>query len=173
MDTAVIAQLVTGIATLIIGGVLVFQLRKQNQQIEIQNRQLELQHQDSARELGFASMTRVADLTLTKITNDSLLDACIKIGEGGEKATEKEMNQFVSFMRTAYLQMINSWILGVNDKSVEFYKGNFGTLMGRPGEREYYLTNGRIIVNTVFGLDDLAKLGDIVYEELEGSPVPA
>ena len=40
MDTAVIAQLVTGLATLIIGAVLVFQLRTQNQQIAIQNRQL-------------------------------------------------------------------------------------------------------------------------------------
>ena len=53
MDISVIAQLLTGLATLIIGAVLVFQLRKQNQQIEIQNRQLELQHQDSDRELAF------------------------------------------------------------------------------------------------------------------------
>ena len=58
MDTAVIAQLVTGLATLIIGAVLVFQLRKQNQQISIQNRQLELQHQDSERELAFSARAR-------------------------------------------------------------------------------------------------------------------
>ena len=45
--------------------------------------------------------------------------------------------------------------------------------MGTPGERRYYLTNGRIIIKTVFELDDLANLGDAVYEEQEGSPVPA
>ena len=45
--------------------------------------------------------------------------------------------------------------------------------MGTVGERRYYLTNGRIIVGTVFQLSDLMKLGDIVYEELEGIPVPA
>ena len=45
--------------------------------------------------------------------------------------------------------------------------------MGTVGERRYYLTNGRIIVGTVFQLSDLMKLGDTVYEELEGNPVPA
>jgi hypothetical protein len=35
------------------------------------------------------------------------------------------------------------------------------------------VTNGRIIIGTVFGLNDLLELGDTVYEELEGSPVPA
>ena len=44
--------------------------------------------------------------------------------------------------------------------------------MGNVGEREYYLTNGRTIIGTVFGLKDLLELGDMVYEELEGSPVP-
>ncbi len=45
--------------------------------------------------------------------------------------------------------------------------------MGTPGERKYYLTNGRLIVGNVFGLSNLVSLGDTVYEELEGSPVPA
>ena len=173
MDTAVIAQLVTGVATLIIGAVLLFQLRKQNQQIEIQNKQLELQHQDSDRQLGFASRQSYQELTLSRITNESLLDAYMKVSKGVEEASDKEIHQFVSFMRTAYLQLINSWNLGVYDKSEEFYKGNFGNLMGSAGERKYYLTNGRIIVGMVFGLEELVKLGDIVYEELEGIPVPA
>jgi len=45
--------------------------------------------------------------------------------------------------------------------------------MGSVGERRYYLTNGKIIVGTVFGLSDLVNLGDMVYEELQGRPVPA
>ena len=45
--------------------------------------------------------------------------------------------------------------------------------MGTVGERGYYVSNGRIIVNKVFGLEELTRLGDIVYEELEGSPIPA
>ena len=34
------------------------------------------------------------------------------------------------------------------------------------------LTNGRIIVGTVFGLSELVSLGDTVYEGLEGKLVP-
>ncbi|HAT22060.1 MAG TPA: hypothetical protein DCS57_04510 [Dehalococcoidia bacterium] len=173
MDISVIAQLLTGLATLIIGAVLVFQLRKQNQQIEIQNRQLELQHQDSDRELAFSARARGEELTLARLTNDSLLDAYMKVGRGEDTASDKEIHQFISYMRTSYLQMINAWNLGANDRSVDWYKGNLGNLMGSVGERKYYLTNGRIIIGTVFGLNDLLELGDTVYEELEGSPVPA
>ena len=43
MDLVVIAQLITGVATLIVALVLVFQLRKQS-------RQLEVQHLDSDRQ---------------------------------------------------------------------------------------------------------------------------
>tara|TARA_B100000029_G_C17429799_1_gene907459 strand:- start:487 stop:642 length:156 start_codon:yes stop_codon:yes gene_type:complete len=49
MDLIVIAQIITGLATLIVALVLVFQLRKQNEQINIQNKQLELQHKDTER----------------------------------------------------------------------------------------------------------------------------
>ena len=92
MDTAVIAQLVTGIATLIIGTVLVFQLRKQNQQIEIQNRQLELQHQDSERELAFSARARGEELTLSRLTNDSLLEAYMKVAKGDDTASDIEIH---------------------------------------------------------------------------------
>ena len=106
MDIAVIAQLVTGMATLIIGTVLVFQLRKQNQQIEIQNRQLELQHQDSERELAFSARARGEELTLARLTSDSLLDAYLKVGKSEQKASDKEIHQFVSYMRTSYKRQI-------------------------------------------------------------------
>ena len=90
-------------------------------------------------------------MTLARLTNDSLLDAYLKVGKGEEEASDKEIHQFVSYMRTSYLQMINAWNLGAYDRSVEWYKGSLGNLMGNVGEREYYLTNGRIIIGTVFG----------------------
>ena len=96
----------------------------------------------------------------------------MKVAKGDDTASDIEIHKFVSYIRTSYLQMINAWSLGAFDRSVEWYKGNLGNLMGNVGEREYYLTNGRTIIGTVFGLKDLLELGDIVYEELEGSPVP-
>ena len=97
----------------------------------------------------------------------------MKVWAGIDSPSNEETHQFLNYMRLLYLQMINEWNLGVNAKNVEYFKGRLGTLMGTVGERRYYLTNGRIIVGTVFQLSDLMKLGDVVYEELEGSPVPA
>ena len=97
----------------------------------------------------------------------------MKVGAGLETPSDEETHQFMNYMRLSYLQMINEWRLGVNDKNVEYFKGRLGVLMGSVGERRYYLTNGKIIVGTVFGLSDLVNLGDMVYEELQGRPVPA
>ena len=44
MDVAIVAQIITGIATFIVAIVLVFQLTKQNQQ-------LQMQHRDSIKKL--------------------------------------------------------------------------------------------------------------------------
>ena len=161
-----IAQIATGIATLVVALFLAAQLI-------LQRRQLDIAHQDSFRELGFAAPTRNEELLLARLTNKSLLNSYMKLGAGIESPSNEETHQFLNYMRLLYLQMINEWNLGVNAKNIEYFKGRLGTLMGTVGERQYYLTNGRIIVGTGCQLSDLMKLGDIVYEELEGNPVPA
>ena len=169
METALIvaiAQIATGMATLVVALFLAAQLL-------IQKRQLEIAHQDSVRELGFAARTRNEELILARLTDKSLLKSYLKVGAGLETPSDEETHQFMNYMRLSYLQMINEWRLGVNDKNVEYFKGRLGVLMGSIGERRYYLTNGKIIVGTVFGLRDLVNLGDMVYEELQGRPVPA
>ena len=167
MDTdlvVAVSQIATGIATLVVALFLAGQLI-------MQRKQLDMAHQDAQRELGFSHRTRNEQLTLARITNDSLLDAYLKVSKGDEDASEKEVHKFVSYMRTSYLQMINAWDLGYYGDNVELVKGAFGNLMGSVGERKYYITNGRIIIDTVFQLPKLRELGDIVYEELEGRPV--
>ena len=164
--TVAIAQIATGIATLVVALFLAAQLL-------IQRRQLDIAHQDSVRELGFAARSRKEELTLARLTNEPLLDAWVKVGADSEPPNDKEIHQFMNYMRLSYLQMINEWNLGVNENNVRYFKGTLGILMGTQGERKYYLTNGRIIVGTVFGLSDLVSLGDTVYEEIEGSPVPS
>ena len=97
----------------------------------------------------------------------------MKVGAGLETPSDEETHQFMNYMPLSYLQMIKEWRFAVNDKNVEYFKGRLGVLMGSVGERRYYLTNGKIIVGTVFGLSDLVNLGDMVYEELQGRSVPA
>ena len=161
-----IAQIATGLATLVVAMFLAGQLI-------IQRRHLEIAQQDSVRNLGFAASTRNEEISLARLTNRPLLESYMNAGEAQGTQTKIDSHIFFNYMRLMYLQMINEWNLGVNDNNVEYFKGRLGVLMGTVGERGYYVSNGRIIVNTVFGLEELTRLGDIVYEELEGSPVPA
>ena len=117
----------------------------------MQRKQLDAVHQDSAKELGFAARTRIEELSLARLTNDPLLEAYLKVGKNDQTASDKEIHKFIVFMRLSYLQLINAWNLGGNNKNIEYCKGSFGNLMRTPGERKYYLTNGRIIIKTVFG----------------------
>ena len=43
--------------------------------------------------------------------------------------------------------------------------------MATPGERQYYARNGRVILSLLETSGELVKLGDTVYQELEGGPV--
>ena len=52
MDLVVIAQIITGIATLTVATVLVFQLRKQNEQLSLQHRDAERNLIVSIREIA-------------------------------------------------------------------------------------------------------------------------
>ena len=99
-----IAQIATGIATLVVALFLAAQLI-------LQSRQLDIAHQDSLRELGFAARTRNEELLLARLTNKSLLNSYMKLGAGIESPSNEETHQFLNYMRLLYLQMINEWNL--------------------------------------------------------------
>ena len=77
--------------------------------------------------------------------------------------------------REFYVQLLTEWSLGrgghFEHLNVEYYKGRLGIIMATPGERQYYVSNGRVILSLLETSGELVELGDIVYQELEGSPV--
>ena len=98
--TVAFAQIATGIATLVVALFLAAQLL-------IQRRQLDIAHQDSIRELGFAARSRKEELTLARLTNETLLDAWIKVGADSEPLNNREIHQFMNYMRLSYLSLIH------------------------------------------------------------------
>ena len=78
MDLIDIAQIITGLATLIVALVLVFQLRKQNEQINIQNKQLELQHKDTERDFITQFDTRFEDIQKNIYSNDDMASIWVR-----------------------------------------------------------------------------------------------
>ena len=171
MDTDLViavAQLLTGIATLIVATFLAAQLM-------MQKKQLEIAHIDSNRNLAFVSRTRTQELTLAQITSESLLSAYENATDGFDALDDADTRRFFGMQREFYVQLLTEWSLGrggqVEHLNVDYYKGRLGIIMATSGERQYYVSNGRVILSLLETSGELVKLGDIVYQELEGSPV--
>ena len=86
-----VAQIATGIATLVVALFLAAQLF-------LQRKQLEIAHQDSFRELGFAARTRNEELLLARLTNKSLLNSYMKGGASLETPSDEETHQFINYI---------------------------------------------------------------------------
>ena len=88
---------------------------------------------------------------------------------------DTDIRRFFGMQREFYVQLLTEWSLGgsghVEHLNVEYYKGRLGIIMATPGERQYYVSNGRVILSLLETSGELVKLGDTVYQELEGSPV--
>ena len=74
MELEVIAQLVTGIATLVVAIVLLLQLRKQNHE-------LDLQHQDSMREFNFQENQTMGDFFIEMMKDPVLAELYLRGSE--------------------------------------------------------------------------------------------
>ena len=172
METELIiaaAQLLTGIATFTVATFLAAQLM-------MQKKQLEIAHRDSDRNLAFASRTRTQELTIAQIISEPMLTAYENAKNGIGEMSDGDTRRFFGMQREFYVQLLTEWALGssghVEHLNIEYYKGRLGIIMSTAGERQYYVSNGRIILSLLETSGELVKLGDAVYRELEGTPIP-
>ena len=105
MDTDLViavAQLLTGIATLIVATFLAAQLM-------MQKKQLEIAHIDSNMKLAFVSRTRTQELTLAQITSESLLSAYENAKDGFDELDDTDARRFFGMQREFYVQLLTEW----------------------------------------------------------------
>jgi hypothetical protein len=104
-----------------------------------------------------------------------LLSAYENAKDGFGDLDDTDTRRFFGMQREFYVQLLTEWSLGrgghFEHLNVEYYKGRLGIIMATPGERQYYVSNGRVILSLLETSGELVELGDIVYQELEGSPV--
>ena len=85
---------------------------------------------------------------------------------------DTDTRRFFGMQREFYVQLLTEWSLGrdcgVEHLNVEYYKGRLGIIMATSGERQYYVSNGRIILSLLETSGELVKLGDAFYQELGG-----
>ena len=96
---------------------------------------------------------------------------------GFDEWDETDTRRFFGIQRKFHVQLLTEWSLGdsghVEHLNVEYYKGRLEIIMATAGERQYYVSNGRVILSLLETSGELVKLSDIVYQELEGNPLPS
>mgnify|MGYP001385620800 FL=1 len=162
MDLAIVAQIITGVATFIVAIVLVFQLRKQNEQLRIQ-------HRDSVREANYQIGSRFEDVTKETVLDESLADIWLRGAEDWNNLkTDVERYRFRNHYRQ-YMMILNAWY---DTEDVEYpdtlRMTQARNMLARPGFAhcyKYYFK--RQFMNKM----DLMILWDNVYKEFYGEDI--
>ena len=166
MDTdsiVVVAQLLTGLATLIVASVLIWQML-------LQRKFLETAHTDNEQSLTFESLGLTDKLLAVRMEED-FSNVWSK-----RHSTEKNLNE-VEFekLNNYYLRwctvMQTEWRMGRLTKEADmfYYKRKLWAMLNSICGREFYVREGRDFIR----FEGLRELGDELYEELEGAPMPA
>jgi hypothetical protein len=112
---AIIAQICTGGATLIVALFLAAQIR-------LQMKALDRAHEDAERELLFSSRSMAQSLLTARNTNDSLFNAVNKGFTGMDNLTDSgEKLRYFTYMRSIYQWLITDWRLGRHKKIMPIF----------------------------------------------------
>ena len=165
MDTdsiVVVAQLLTGLATLIVAIFLAGQF-------VLQRKVLDRAHLDAERELTLSSLSLFQDHLNSRVTNESVRNLYAKRHEGLSNLSTSEFDGITTHFRMGYLITNNEWSLGRAKNFPGYYIKRFQGYLDSVAGREYYVQTGRAILNR----DRLVEIADEVFEELTGEAVPA
>ena len=150
MDTdtiVVVAQLLTGLATLIVASVLIWQ-------IVMQRKSLEMAHRDNEQSLAFSSLELTDKLLAVRMEKD--LD---------DKEFEKLNNYYLRW----FTVMNTEWHMGrLTGESDTYYKRKLWAILNAQCGQEFYIREGRDFIR----FERLRQLGDDLYSELSGTSIP-
>jgi len=156
-----LAQIGTGLATLILAIFLAAQ-------IILQRKALDRAHEDAERELSLSSYALFQEHLHSRITSDSLRKVYASRDEGLNGLNKSDLDVITTYFRAGYLLTNIEWRLKRRDRVLGYFIRRFDAFMDSIGGREYYVRWGRGILNQ----PALLELADDVYEKLEGQPVP-
>ena len=161
-----VAQIATGLATLIVAIFLAGQL-------SLQRRALDRAHSDAERELKYASQTRLDNLALARCTDETLTSIMARGRENMENLKGSiELDRFSVYLRQMYLWLINDWNLSRDRGEIKIFEAQLSQIMSGVGTRQFYSRFARgMFVRTA--PTELLEISDRVYEELERKGVNA
>ena len=166
MDTdsvVVVAQLITGLATLIVASVLIWQMI-------LQRKSLEMAHRDNEQNLAFAGQDLTDKLISVRMEKD-FSKVWVKRHGSEKELDEVEFEKLNNYYLRWCTVMQTEWRMGRLTKEADmfYYKRKLWAMLNSICGREFYVREGRDFIR----FEGLRELGDELYEELEGTPIPA
>ena len=170
-----IAQLVTGIATLLVALVLVFQLRKQNQQLKIM-------HVDSRNKMSMDSLLIFEKITIPNNYGDEFVNIMWKARTKGLSGmTENEIWQFQTWLTVSNRRIINQYIIdtlsqmGIYNESgvLHYWNSQYRLLFEYKAALELYpsVIRERIINQKNLGITGILEITDSLYKEMSDKTI--
>jgi hypothetical protein len=163
MDTAVIAQLVTGVATLIVASVLIWQM-------VMQRKSLEMAHRDNEQSLAFSSL-ELTDKLLAVRMEDDFSKVWVKRNNSEKDLNEEEFEKLNNYYLRWFTVMNTEWRMGrlTNEPDMYYYRRKLWAMLNSQCGQGFYIREGRDFIR----FDRLRKLADDLYGELSGTSIPA
>ena len=152
MDLVLIAQLITGIATLLVASVLIYELR--------------IQHNDSVRDFQFQRETQLLEITNLVLENKDFTELWIRGGEDyNNLKTDVERYQFIIYLRN-YIRLAIFQGEKIPDNA---NRATARFILSEPGRRYVYKSNLKHMV--YHRAPSLSKIWDEVYKEISGEDI--
>tara|TARA_B100001013_G_scaffold334654_1_gene252491 strand:- start:483 stop:1094 length:612 start_codon:yes stop_codon:yes gene_type:complete len=156
-----LAQIGTGLATLVVAVFLAGQLL-------LQRKELAIAHRDSIREQAFASETRRDNIALAAVNDEAFAKLWIRGAEDLSKLDDVAHYRFRTYLRTYFLWVRTDWQVRRESEDISTFESLLRTLLAAKGRRDQYVGDLR---GNFMSEPELLQLADHIYEEFEGSPV--
>ena len=163
MELIEIAQLVTGLATLIVASVLIWQMF-------IQKRTLDIAHNDADTSLSFDAVEQKNEINMwftDKIDQQFLEHA----NKGLSELNDVEREILANWLRSSLIILITEYRLGRMDRNYEYFINNIKRLLRFKASQEYIKDSVFYKPNSVVKIG-LTKIINEAYEEVVGEKLP-
>ncbi len=163
MELIEIAQLVTGLATLIVASVLIWQMF-------IQKRTLDIAHNDADTSLSFDAVEQKNEINMwfTDKIDQQFLDHANK---GLSELNDVEREILANWLRSSLIILITEYRLGRMDRNYEYFINNIKRLLRFKASQEYIKDTIFYKPNSVVKIG-LTKIINEAYEEVVGEKLP-
>ena len=164
MELIEIAQLVTGIATLVVASVLIWQMI-------IQKRTLDIAHNDADSNMSLTAVENKVNLN-TWFTENSTPELLDKLNKGLSFMTDKEKRIIETYISGHMFILITEYRLGRMDRNSNYFRTNIRQVINNKASLDCiksYRSNAKEKsgANPIF-----TKILEEVYEELSGEKLP-